>query len=83
MHKRYKSELVQRVNENQNIFSPPDISEYRNTTDTNDSKNDYSSRAFAYFMVGGFSAVGALGVKNVFADYMVHFSASADGSTSI
>jgi ubiquinol-cytochrome c reductase iron-sulfur subunit len=37
-----------------------------------------ASRNFAYFMVGTYSFVGAAAAKNIVADYLVHFSASAD-----
>ncbi|KAJ3396838.1 hypothetical protein HDU92_001672 [Lobulomyces angularis] len=57
------------------VFAPPDVEDYKKERKVGESKDE---RVFAYFMVGGLSAFGAVAGKNIVTDYLLHFAASAD-----
>jgi ubiquinol-cytochrome c reductase iron-sulfur subunit len=54
-------------------YTRPDISDYQIPPSEND-----NNKTFAYLMVGSTSAISAMMMKNVVADWIVNLSASAD-----
>jgi Ubiquinol cytochrome reductase transmembrane region len=74
IHKRYFSSPVTHASAKQTVANPPSNHYLK------DLKNydDISSRNSAYFLVGAYSAVGAMAAKNIVTDYLQNLSASAD-----
>ncbi|KAI8817522.1 cytochrome b-c1 complex subunit Rieske [Fimicolochytrium jonesii] len=72
--KRYYASPVKQVQYSADVTVPPreqDAYKVKNY-------NEYSSRNYAYFMIGAYSFVGAVMAKNIVTDYLVHMAASAD-----